>query len=184
MDTLRKISMLAVVKLGIPEAELPQTVAKEVEMLGERISSEWTGIFSGCELYDRIKIDWSGGEWRFTPLIRTVYRSRWSTPHTLPAIKIKAGRTNDLGYPGGNLFLLPGRKIWIDDYEIGVEDRKVIFYGACSSTKIGTRTQLKATLSLSGDGNLLVMESKLFVENGLIQEDDEVEVQHWVRDTL
>eukprot|EP00092_Neocalanus_flemingeri_P100438 GFUD01128284.1.p1 GENE.GFUD01128284.1~~GFUD01128284.1.p1 ORF type:complete len:192 (-),score=50.44 GFUD01128284.1:65-586(-) len=173
MDTLRNISMMAVVKLGIPEAELPQTVAKEVEMLGERITAEWTGIFSVCELCDRIKIDWSGGVWRFTPLIRT-----------LPTIKIKAGSTNDLGYPGGNLFLLPGRKVWIDDYEIDVEDRKVIFYGAHSSTMIGTRTQFKVTLSLSGDGNILIMESKVFAGNGLIQEDDEVEVQHWVRGTL
>eukprot|EP00092_Neocalanus_flemingeri_P083987 GFUD01105470.1.p1 GENE.GFUD01105470.1~~GFUD01105470.1.p1 ORF type:complete len:191 (-),score=45.22 GFUD01105470.1:110-661(-) len=177
METLRKISILAVVKLGIPEAELPQTVAEEVEILGERITSEWTGIFGGCALwYDRIKIDWSGGVWRFTPQMRTGYRVEWSAPQTLfvlPAIKIKAGRTNYLGYPGGNLFLLPGRKIWIDDYKIVVGDRKVIFYGACSSTKIGTRTQFRATLSLSGNGNILLLESKVLVENGPIQDDDE-----------
>eukprot|EP00092_Neocalanus_flemingeri_P102544 GFUD01131171.1.p1 GENE.GFUD01131171.1~~GFUD01131171.1.p1 ORF type:complete len:121 (+),score=32.77 GFUD01131171.1:77-439(+) len=45
METLKKMSMMAVIKLGILRTELPKTVAKEVEMMEARIKSDprnWT----------------------------------------------------------------------------------------------------------------------------------------------
>eukprot|EP00092_Neocalanus_flemingeri_P038003 GFUD01041371.1.p1 GENE.GFUD01041371.1~~GFUD01041371.1.p1 ORF type:complete len:175 (-),score=46.31 GFUD01041371.1:49-573(-) len=155
METLEQMSMMAVLKLGIPMTELPKTVAKEVDMLEARIKSDWTGIFRSWNWglwCDRVKIDWSGGEWRF----QFYSDSGYGGPG--PAIKIKAGHSKDLGYPGGIMFLLPGKKVWIDDYKIVMEDRKVIFYGAYYSHARYCWRQFKATLSHSGDQNRLRME--------------------------
>eukprot|EP00092_Neocalanus_flemingeri_P018306 GFUD01019813.1.p1 GENE.GFUD01019813.1~~GFUD01019813.1.p1 ORF type:complete len:173 (+),score=37.44 GFUD01019813.1:102-620(+) len=153
METLKKMSMMAVLKLGIPRTALPKTVTKEVDMLEARIKSDWTGIFRSWDLWtDNVKIDWSGEEWRF------LFNTDYGFPvQAMQAIKIKAGHTNDLGYRGGVMFLLAGKKIWIDDFKIIMEDRKFIFYGAYFSHARYWR-QFKATLSHSGDQNLLRME--------------------------
>eukprot|EP00092_Neocalanus_flemingeri_P028839 GFUD01031312.1.p1 GENE.GFUD01031312.1~~GFUD01031312.1.p1 ORF type:complete len:171 (-),score=37.64 GFUD01031312.1:28-540(-) len=170
METLRKKSMMAVIKLGIPKSELPETVKKEVKTLEERIKSDWTGVFRSWYLWrnqsNYVKIDWSGGVWWFQ-----FYKDgpTFTIPVAqMPAIKIKAGSSYDLGYQGGIMFLLNGKKIWIDDYRV-VEDREVIFYGSYSS-KIATRRQFKATMSV-GDQNRLRME---VVQAGMGVEDNEV----------
>eukprot|EP00092_Neocalanus_flemingeri_P038004 GFUD01041372.1.p1 GENE.GFUD01041372.1~~GFUD01041372.1.p1 ORF type:complete len:167 (+),score=41.85 GFUD01041372.1:41-502(+) len=153
-------------------------------MLEERINSDWSGIFrSWYSLYcnwNYIKIDWSGGEWRFQ-----FYKAgpTFTFPAQMPAIKIKAGSSYDLGKQGGIMFLLKGKKIWIDDYRV-VEDSKVIFYGSYSSgsardkratrrqfkATIATRRQFKDTMSV-GDQNRLKME---VIQAGMGGEDDEV----------
>eukprot|EP00092_Neocalanus_flemingeri_P038005 GFUD01041373.1.p1 GENE.GFUD01041373.1~~GFUD01041373.1.p1 ORF type:complete len:169 (+),score=36.21 GFUD01041373.1:111-617(+) len=149
METLKQMSMMAVLKLGIPRTELPKTVAKEVDMLEARIKSDWTGIFRSWNLWsDHIKIDWSGGEWRFL---------FFHPGQVMQEIKIKAGHTKDLGFPGGIMFILPRKTIWIDDYKIVMEDRKFIFYGAYYSHARYWR-QFKATLSHSGIQNRPRME--------------------------
>eukprot|EP00092_Neocalanus_flemingeri_P104383 GFUD01133698.1.p1 GENE.GFUD01133698.1~~GFUD01133698.1.p1 ORF type:complete len:219 (-),score=45.18 GFUD01133698.1:177-833(-) len=154
METLKQICMSVVIELGMSRAQLPLTLKNEVEIMEERIMSEWTGIFSNSETRP-VKIDWSGGEWTFSPQIRRGYRYRrhsgWSKLRPLPPSKIKGGSTNDLGYPGGRLFLLFGRKVWIDDYKISVKERKAIFNGSYSSPMLGTRRQFSATLTLSSD---------------------------------
>eukprot|EP00092_Neocalanus_flemingeri_P019411 GFUD01021025.1.p1 GENE.GFUD01021025.1~~GFUD01021025.1.p1 ORF type:complete len:200 (-),score=52.34 GFUD01021025.1:200-799(-) len=187
METLKQISMSVVIKLGMSKAELPLTLKNEVEIMEERIKSEWTGIFSNSES-GPVKIDWSGGEWTFSPQKRRVYRYRrhigWSTPQTLPPCKIKAGSTNDLGYPGGRLFLFPGRKIWIDDYKITVKERKAIFYGTHSSFMLGTGRQFTATLTLSSDQDDDGVDHMMMVvvaQSEVDGEDDEVKVQDFVR---
>eukprot|EP00092_Neocalanus_flemingeri_P022390 GFUD01024283.1.p1 GENE.GFUD01024283.1~~GFUD01024283.1.p1 ORF type:complete len:174 (-),score=36.14 GFUD01024283.1:35-556(-) len=154
METLKNMSMMAVLKLGIPRTELPKTVAIEVEKLESRIKSDWTGIFRRwdrdlwCDR-DRVKIDWSGGEWRF---------QLYYDGFPVPAIKIKAGHAKDLGYLGCVMFLLPGNIVWIDDFKVVVEDRKFIFYGAYYSHAGYCWRQFKAILSHSGDQNRLRME--------------------------
>eukprot|EP00092_Neocalanus_flemingeri_P104384 GFUD01133699.1.p1 GENE.GFUD01133699.1~~GFUD01133699.1.p1 ORF type:complete len:193 (-),score=42.13 GFUD01133699.1:198-776(-) len=154
METLKQICMSVVIELGMSRAQLPLTLKNEVEIMEERIMSEWTGIFSNSESRP-VKIDWSGGEWTFSPQASRVNRYRrnsgWSTPQPLPPSKIIAGSTNDLGFPGGRLFLLFGRKVWIDDYKISVRERKAIFFGTYSSPMLATRRQFTATLSLSCD---------------------------------
>eukprot|EP00092_Neocalanus_flemingeri_P006658 GFUD01007187.1.p1 GENE.GFUD01007187.1~~GFUD01007187.1.p1 ORF type:complete len:166 (-),score=15.75 GFUD01007187.1:84-557(-) len=155
MDTLKTTTMMTVIKQGIPKSELPKTVAREVEKLEERIKSDWTGIFRIWHLLgDHINIKWSGEEWRF--------QFYWFRPrpymHETPDIKIRAGRTNDLGYAGGIMFLMPGKRVWINDYRVCADGRQVIFYGVYSSTTMATSRQFKATLSLSGDQNRLRME--------------------------
>eukprot|EP00092_Neocalanus_flemingeri_P040115 GFUD01043696.1.p1 GENE.GFUD01043696.1~~GFUD01043696.1.p1 ORF type:complete len:143 (+),score=17.51 GFUD01043696.1:64-492(+) len=138
METLKQMSMSVVVKLGMSRAELPLTLRNEIEIMEERIKSEWTGIFMNSSNSARaVKIDWAGGEWTFSPQWRwRVYRGRQGgsqfTPQTLAPRKIKPGSTNCVDYLGGLFFLLPGRIVWIDDYKITLRERKAIFYGTYS----------------------------------------------------
>eukprot|EP00092_Neocalanus_flemingeri_P023694 GFUD01025697.1.p1 GENE.GFUD01025697.1~~GFUD01025697.1.p1 ORF type:complete len:204 (+),score=49.17 GFUD01025697.1:67-678(+) len=188
METLKQISMSVVIELGMSRAQLPLTLKNEVEIMEERIMSEWTGIFSNSESRP-VKIDWSGGEWTFSPQMRRVYvyrrHSGWSTLRPLPPCKIKAGSTNDLGYPGGRLFLFPGRKICIDDYKITGKERKAIFYGTHSSFMLGTGRQFTATLTLSCDQDeedgVDHMRMVVVTQSEVDGEDDEVKVQDFVR---
>eukprot|EP00092_Neocalanus_flemingeri_P040116 GFUD01043697.1.p1 GENE.GFUD01043697.1~~GFUD01043697.1.p1 ORF type:complete len:205 (-),score=45.00 GFUD01043697.1:190-804(-) len=190
MEPLKQMSMSVVIELGMSKAELPLTLKNEVEIMEERIKSEWTGIFFSSGISIRaVKIDWSGGEWTFSPQIRRVYRYRlhsgWFTLRPLSPCKIKGGSTNDLGYPGGRLFLFFGRKVWIDDYKISVKERKAIFYGSCSSPMLGTRRQFSATLTLFGDqddddgGDHMRM--VVVTQSEVDGEDAEVKVQDFVR---
>eukprot|EP00092_Neocalanus_flemingeri_P087618 GFUD01110604.1.p1 GENE.GFUD01110604.1~~GFUD01110604.1.p1 ORF type:complete len:170 (+),score=36.47 GFUD01110604.1:123-632(+) len=150
METLKQMSMMAVLKLGIPRTALPKTVTKEVEMLEARIKSDWTGIFRSWDSWtDNVKIDWSGEEWRFL----------FNTDYGFPVQAMQAIKINDLGYHrGGIMFHMAGKKVWIDDFKIIMEDRKFIFYGAYFSHARYWRRQFKATLSHSADQNRLLME--------------------------
>eukprot|EP00092_Neocalanus_flemingeri_P087619 GFUD01110605.1.p1 GENE.GFUD01110605.1~~GFUD01110605.1.p1 ORF type:complete len:179 (+),score=37.90 GFUD01110605.1:64-600(+) len=159
METLKQMSMMAVLKLGISRSKLTKTVAKELRVLEASIKSDWTGIFRSrdswfdCDMVHHVKIDWSGGEWKF----QFYLDSDSDNKNYWALIKIKAGHAIDLGYLGGSMFLLPGKKVWTDDYKIVMEDRKVIFYGAYYSHARYWR-QFKAILSHSDDQNHLRME--------------------------
>jgi len=136
--TLSYLSSLAVIKNGIErnELEVPKTIIKDLGVMEKIINDEMTGEFTYTDPdYDsKMDIAWSPGEWRFT--------QRNQEP-----VKIRAGRRENLGLAGGEIFLFEGRKISIDDFNIDLEEKKIKFYGKCSSVKTYCGRDFKSTFS-------------------------------------
>ena len=120
MMTLREITMMAVIKFDIPRDQLPEILVNEIEEIEDKINTELTGKFESSGYYDRIEIGWSRGEWSLSFLRRKEVLSS--------TIKIRAGKRNDLGLLGGELFLFPGREIVMDDFKIDFERRMIKFF--------------------------------------------------------
>eukprot|EP00092_Neocalanus_flemingeri_P001223 GFUD01001305.1.p1 GENE.GFUD01001305.1~~GFUD01001305.1.p1 ORF type:complete len:153 (-),score=37.73 GFUD01001305.1:136-594(-) len=147
MLTLKNMCKMVVVKYGLAKEEIPQSLIEEIEHMEGRIQSELTGVLTS--FYDSdIKVEWSTGEWSFTPCNQ-------------PSIKIRAGRRNCLGSRGGELFLLPGRNVVIEDFKINLEERRVTveFLGSCSSVaKPDTYNRmLKSTVGKHRESNSVWM---------------------------
>ena len=51
-------------------------------------------------------------------------------------IKIRAGKKNDLGLLGGELFLFPGREIVMDAFKLDFEKRTIKYYGSTISSQL------------------------------------------------
>ena len=64
MESLKEKCKLEVIKLGILRTELPKSVAKEVEIMEEKVKSVFTGMFSYSEFFYRgtVEIAWVCGE--------------------------------------------------------------------------------------------------------------------------
>ena len=140
--TLREITKMAVIKFDIPRDQLPDILVKEVEAMEAKINTELTGKYeSSGFLLDRIEIGWSRGEWSLSFLRRKEVLSS--------TIKIRAGKRNDLGLLGGELFLFPGREIVMDDFKIDFERRMIKFFGTCSSFEEPDAKLFKSTVSFS-----------------------------------
>ena len=106
MMSLRNLSKLAVIKYGVDDAknelEVPQALISELETLEELVKSQLqlTGHFTvddDITSSARLDVSWSNGEWKFTPLGQQT-------------ISIRAGRRQDLGLAGGELFLFRNRQ--------------------------------------------------------------------------
>ena len=137
MESLRELCKLAVLKLGISKTDLPKTVRREVEMMEHKLKSQFTGTFhykSGDYSTSTLKIAWTRGEWQLTILNQETLR-------------IRDGAEQHLGKLGGDLFLVPGRKVSISGYSIDWDRRKVIFRGKCSSSKTSTWRRFDSRLS-------------------------------------
>jgi len=136
--TLSYLSSFAVIKYGIErnERDVPKTIIKDLEVLEKRIIDELTGQFTYTDPdYDsKMDIEWSPGEWRFTLMNQE-------------PVKIRTGRRENLGLAGGDLFLFEGRKISIDDFNIDLEEKKIKFFGKCSSVKTSLGREFKSTFS-------------------------------------
>ena len=164
MESLKELCKIAVIKQGISTTELPQTVAKEVEVIESRLKLFFTGTF--CYMKDfaesTLKIGWKNGEWQFTQLNRNTLR-------------IRAGVENILGSQGGDLFLFPSRRVTIDDYRIDWDGRKVTFCGKCSSAKSSNGRQFRSTLAFPvlGSNMSMSMRSQVYIEEkGLYKENE------------
>ena len=155
MGSLRDLCKLAVLKLGISKTDLPKTVRREVEMMEHKLKSQFTGTFhykSGDYSTSTLKIAWTRGEWQLTILNQETLR-------------IRDGVEHQLGKLGGDLFLVPGRKVSISGYSIDWDRRKVIFRGKCSSSKTSTWRRFDSHLFFhSKDIGRLYMSSYVYAE--------------------
>ena len=135
LSYLSKQAVTTVIKHGIDFAELPVHLVKECANMEDLVKTELTGNFTYQfpTFSSELKIDWNKGEWKLTPL-------------NLRTISIRAGRREDLGLPGGELFLFKGSKISIEDLKIDIEASKVFFYGKSSSRKTSEHGEFKCTL--------------------------------------
>ena len=159
--TLRKLSSLTVVEYGIAWNEVPQPLHGELGKLEEMIKSDLTGNFlfvTEASHIGKLKIDWSGGEWRFTI-------------SNQPSISIRAGRRECLGLPGGELFLFKENKIFIDDVRIDLEGRRIMFYGICSSINDSDGSKFKSSISLLkyNSKDVMKMKSEVVGECGQVK---------------
>eukprot|EP00092_Neocalanus_flemingeri_P055751 GFUD01065957.1.p1 GENE.GFUD01065957.1~~GFUD01065957.1.p1 ORF type:complete len:172 (+),score=27.77 GFUD01065957.1:38-553(+) len=130
MATLRNISSLAVIKYGIARNELPRALIEELRKMEGRIKSELTGEFT------TVSFVWDDGELRFRILNQQT-------------VTIRSGGRNSLGLAGGKLFLFDDRKISIDDFKIDLKERRITFYGMCSSVKNADGRVFKSTISFN-----------------------------------
>eukprot|EP00092_Neocalanus_flemingeri_P102199 GFUD01130711.1.p1 GENE.GFUD01130711.1~~GFUD01130711.1.p1 ORF type:complete len:175 (-),score=45.36 GFUD01130711.1:75-599(-) len=159
MVSLRKISSLAVIKYGIARDQLPRALIEELKNMEGMIKSDLTGEFILPFTYtSKLNIDWNAGEWRFRFLNQQ-------------PVKIRAGGRQSLGLAGGELFLFDDRKIFIDDFKIDLDERKITFYGVCSSVKNSDGRAFKSTISYLKFHNIEVMKmnSEVIEENGKIK---------------
>ena len=62
-------------------------------------------------------------------------------------MKIQCGVQARLGFVGGELFALFGRKVIVEDFTLDVNNRKVVFYGTCSSSKTTLWRSFKSTFT-------------------------------------
>eukprot|EP00092_Neocalanus_flemingeri_P036580 GFUD01039829.1.p1 GENE.GFUD01039829.1~~GFUD01039829.1.p1 ORF type:complete len:180 (+),score=34.62 GFUD01039829.1:57-542(+) len=149
MVSLRNISSLAVIKYGIARDELPRALIEELRKMEGRIKSELTGEFT------TVSFVWDDGEWRFRILNQQT-------------VTIRSGGRNSLGLAGGKLFLFDDRKISIDDFKIDLKERRITFYGMCSSVKNSGDRVFKSTISFTKIHNIEIMKmsSQVVEENG------------------
>merc|ERR1719420_2365955 len=124
VSSLKEICKMFVLKNGITRIDLPTTLAEEVEEMEGRINSIFTGTFHRHKDFSVIPltIAWAQGQWELT----------MKNQETLV---IKPGVENSLGKLGGELFLLPGRKVSIFDFRIDVGSKTLRFHGMCSSSR-------------------------------------------------
>ena len=139
--TLREMSKMAVIKYDIPRDQLPDILVKEIEEMEAKINTELSGKYESSGYYDRIEIGWSSGGWSLNFLRRKEVFSS--------TLKIRAGKRNDLGLMGGELFLFPGREIVIDDFKIDFKSRMIKFFGTCSSVEEPDAKLFKSAVSFS-----------------------------------
>eukprot|EP00092_Neocalanus_flemingeri_P041501 GFUD01045196.1.p1 GENE.GFUD01045196.1~~GFUD01045196.1.p1 ORF type:complete len:187 (-),score=49.73 GFUD01045196.1:113-673(-) len=171
MATLRNISSLAVVKYGIARDELPGPLIKELRTMEGLLKSELTGDFFHYDMPLKkacnLNIDWDAGEWRFSSSIS----GRGMEIPQQQTVKIRAGGRQCLGLAGGQLFLFDGRKISIDDFRIDLDERRITFYGICSSFKNSDGRVFKSTICYPKFHNIEVMKmnSEVIEENGKIK---------------
>ena len=152
------------VKYGVDvaknELELPRPLISELETLEECMKSELTGHFTyrAPTFSSQLDIAWSNGEWTFTPLNQQ-------------PISIRAGRRQDLGLAGGELFLFNNRKISINDFKMDLKGRRIFFFGKCSSSKTPEDRQFLCRVSFFKVDNLDLMEMRSVVlgEAGLMK---------------
>ena len=131
--SLKKLSKLAVLKFDLTREELPDTLVEELEEMEAWIKTNMTGYLMSAHDGSQLKIDWARGGWSFTI-------------SNQPTLKIEGRGKNCLGFLGGELFLLPGRKIYVDDYKIDLEAKEVIFFGSCSTVKDPEGRKLKCMI--------------------------------------
>eukprot|EP00092_Neocalanus_flemingeri_P037528 GFUD01040863.1.p1 GENE.GFUD01040863.1~~GFUD01040863.1.p1 ORF type:complete len:251 (-),score=71.86 GFUD01040863.1:105-857(-) len=160
MMTLRKISSSAVIKYGIAWDELPWPLNDELKTMEELIKSDLTGQFTYTEMsyVSKLKIGWDAGEWKFSFLNQQ-------------PVQIRAGERQCLGMAGGELFLFDNREISIDDFKIDLEERKITFYGMCSSVKNSDGRKFKSTISFTKFHTMEAMKinSEVVGENGKVK---------------
>ena len=122
VSSLKEICKMFVVKKGITRIDLPSTLAEEVEEMEGGINSIFTGSFQRHKDFSVIPltIAWARGQWEFT----------MKNQETLV---IKPGV--ELGKLGGELFLLPGRKVSIFDFKLDLGTKTLRFHGMCSSSR-------------------------------------------------
>eukprot|EP00092_Neocalanus_flemingeri_P037529 GFUD01040864.1.p1 GENE.GFUD01040864.1~~GFUD01040864.1.p1 ORF type:complete len:256 (-),score=76.00 GFUD01040864.1:49-816(-) len=160
MMSLRKISSSAVIKYGIAWDELPWPLNEELKAMEELIKSDLTGQFSYTEMShaSKLKIGWDAGEWRFSFLNQQ-------------PVQIRAGERQCLGMAGGELFLFENREISIDDFTIDLEERKITFYGVCSSVKNSDGREFKSTIRFTKFHSMeaMKMNSEVIGDDGKIK---------------
>eukprot|EP00092_Neocalanus_flemingeri_P034942 GFUD01038019.1.p1 GENE.GFUD01038019.1~~GFUD01038019.1.p1 ORF type:complete len:181 (-),score=33.30 GFUD01038019.1:17-559(-) len=151
MVSLRSISSLAIIKYGIARDELPLDLIEELRIMEGLIKSDLT--LTG-EFFP-VNFVWDNGEWRF------------SIPNQQP-VTIRAGGRNFLGLAGGKLFLFDNRKISIDDFKIDLKERRITFYGMCSSVKNSDGRVFKSTISFPKfhDIDAMKMSSEVVGDHG------------------
>jgi len=145
--TLREISSTAIIKYGLGRYGLPTCLIDELDVLDKIIKSEMIGeyINIGVFFYEtKLSIGWScDGEWTFTL-------------GNQEEMKVKRGVTANLGLDGGELFSLVGRKVMVEDYTLDLKNRKLRFYGTCSSSKAALWRSFRSTFSFRNIGGGLV----------------------------
>ena len=139
METLRELSMAAVVKFGVhPRMDLPDGLPTELVAKENEIQWYLTGRFhshGGVLGFDDIEMfwdwrkDWDSGEewreWRFVMHGQTTDKTT-----------IRAGRRNHLHTSLAKLFLLsPAIDISVDDFKMDLRGRTVTFYGSHTPAK-------------------------------------------------
>jgi hypothetical protein len=154
MKSLRENCKLAVIKHGSSRTELPTTLAQEIETMEGNLKI----VFSGTFYYyvdnytGFLNIAWEDGEWQLSLNQETLC--------------IRTGVDNCLGNQGGDIFLFPGRQVTISDFSIDLDERKVFFYGTCSTNKTLNRRQFRSIYGFSSNSSRMLISSEVFGETG------------------
>ena len=132
MDSLRKMSLAAVIKFGVgPRTDLPSNLPMELEENEEFIQDNMTGNFveHGNLWGDvTVKISWE----RKFHITTAREWSEWIVATDFPYRRaiIRAGRRNQLSPNMSSVFLLePLDTLSVDDFYIDDENKIVTFYG-------------------------------------------------------
>ena len=156
VQTLKEICCQNIVKYGVVWEVLPDILVKEIENMELKLMYAFNGRFSFVEDYasSELAISWRAGEWHFNMLNEGT-------------IKIVAGVRNDLGKPGGALFLFPQREVNISDFHMDMDSRELRFVGMCSSAKDVAGRNLVSTLQFSEFRQSMTMTTTLTSLNGV-----------------
>ena len=154
--TLKELCCQNIVKYGVAWEVLPDVIVKEIENMELKLMYAFNGRFSFVEDYasSELAISWRAGEWHFNMLNEGT-------------IKIVAGVRNDLGKPGGALFLFPQREVNISDFHMDMDRRELRFVGMCSSAKDVAGRNLVSTLQFSEFRQSMTMTTTLTSLNGV-----------------
>ena len=134
VPSLKEACKLFVIKKGTTRIDLPTTLAEELDEMEGRMKSIFTGTFHIQKDFSvtTLTIAWTQGQWEFTMKNQKIGGGVWVIVKTLV---IKSGVENSLGKLGGELFMLPGRKVSIFDFRLDVETKMLRFNGMCSSSE-------------------------------------------------
>ena len=154
MESLRKMSLAAVIKFGIgPRADLPSDLPVELEAKEEFIQDNMTGNFvEHGNFWGDVSLDISwerkfevntGREW-----------SEWIIATDFPYRQaiIRAGRRNHLNPNMSSVFLLePLDSLSVDNFYIDEENKIVAFHGSYTVNNIVAKftTQFRFALTFS-----------------------------------
>ena len=122
--SLRNLSKLALISHSVDREGLPTHLIDEVTKMEKIIITEMTGDFTYRDrfYFTKLHIGWFDGGWQFSLLNQEV-------------IHIRAGRRECLGLSAGELFLFNKRKVTVDYWTCDHHEKKINFYGVCSSAK-------------------------------------------------
>merc|ERR1719206_293290 len=120
-----------------------------------RMKSIFTGTFHIQKDFSvtTLTIAWTQGQWEFTMKNQKIGGGVWVIVKTLV---IKSGVENSLGKLGGELFMLPGRKVSIFDFRLDFGTKRLKFNGMCSTSKDPRGRSLNIVLNFENIRKMLM----------------------------